>query len=232
MWRERERECQHTHTYKTIRTILPISVIHRACSSPFACSSLTSFSNVGTRNSSLLIVRSLIGSRSFVVVATLLWIVSWVLMLLLFHFFLDRVDHFVRYAQILDHRSSNVTFVHSPKFVSFSWCADHLTQVDVHPIVTADQMTVERFAILQFDQLWCVNKIWKDENQLVVESIDWLINQIWSDKRSDSEFLDQLEKYKHNYHPHTYHRMILSRFQQCQRQHFDNKNNFDLKLID
>ena len=36
---------------------------------------------------------------------------------------------------------------------SYSWCADDLPQLNVHPVVTVHQMAVVRFTILQFYQL-------------------------------------------------------------------------------
>lgn len=98
--------------------------------------------------SSWLVVLTLIRCRSLAVSALVHTILQMRLLL-----FLHLIDHLVRYSQVLDHRAANVALVHSPEPVAVSRRADHLAQIDVHPVVTAHQVTVVRLAVLQFDQL-------------------------------------------------------------------------------
>lgn len=67
---------------------------------------------------------------------------------LLFHHVYD----FVGYSEVLYRAAANVALGHPPELVAVSWRADHLSQVDVHPIVARYQVSVVRFSILQLYQ--------------------------------------------------------------------------------
>ena len=69
--------------------------------------------------------------------------------------------------EVLDVRSPNVALRHPPELVSIPACADHLPknsqketivvitdlpQVDIHPVVTGDEVAVVRLPILQLHQ--------------------------------------------------------------------------------
>lgn len=68
------------------------------------------------------------------------------------HLLFDHVDDLIRDSEILDCASSDVTLRHPPELISIPWCADNFSQVDVHPVVTANQMAVVRLSILQLHQ--------------------------------------------------------------------------------
>ena len=65
---------------------------------------------------------------------------------------LDQIDYIIWNAKIFDAHAANVDFWHTPKLVTIARSADHFTQIYVHPVITAHQVTVVSFAILQFHQ--------------------------------------------------------------------------------
>lgn len=68
------------------------------------------------------------------------------------HLFLDHVDDLIRDAQILDGAASDVALWHPPELVSVPGCADHLAQVDVHPVVTTYKVPVVCLTIFELYQ--------------------------------------------------------------------------------
>lgn len=68
------------------------------------------------------------------------------------HLLLDHVDDLVWDAQVLDGAAADVALGHPPELVPVPGGADHLPQVDVHPVVAADQVPVVRLPILQLHQ--------------------------------------------------------------------------------
>lgn len=72
------------------------------------------------------------------------------------HLLLDHVDDLVRDAEVLDGAATDVTLRHPPEFVPIPGCADHLTQVDVHPVVTAHQMPIIRLPVFELYQHWVI----------------------------------------------------------------------------
>lgn len=65
---------------------------------------------------------------------------------------MHHVDHFVGDAQVLDVHALDVHLGHAPEAVTILAGADHLAQIDVHPIVTAHQVAIVGFTILQLHQ--------------------------------------------------------------------------------
>ena len=57
-----------------------------------------------------------------------------------------------RLPEVLDRRPPDVALGHPPELVAVARGADHLPQVDVHPVVARDQVTVVGLAVLQLDQ--------------------------------------------------------------------------------
>jgi hypothetical protein len=49
--------------------------------------------------------------------------------------------------------TTNIAFFELPKLVSLGIRLVHLTQGDIHEVVTVDEVAVERLAVLKFDQL-------------------------------------------------------------------------------
>ena len=54
--------------------------------------------------------------------------------------------------EVLDRRPPDVALWHPPELVAVARGADHLSQVDVHPVVARDQVTVVGLAILELHQ--------------------------------------------------------------------------------
>lgn len=69
------------------------------------------------------------------------------------HLLLDHVDDLVGDAQVLDGAASDVALRHPPELVPIPGRADHLPQVNVHPVVTAHQVPIVRLSILELHQL-------------------------------------------------------------------------------
>lgn len=105
----------------------------------------------------------------------------------------DHVDHFVWDAQVFDGTAANVALRHTPKFVTVLpmtkcdvknsiyakmsrtnlWCADDFAQIDVHPCVATDQMSIVCFTVLQFNQLKSIRSINRETNaNVVIKNID------------------------------------------------------------
>lgn len=59
----------------------------------------------------------------------------------------DHVDDFVRNSQILDGAAADIALGHPPELVAVPRRANHLSQVDVHPVIAAHQVTVVRFTV-------------------------------------------------------------------------------------
>lgn len=72
------------------------------------------------------------------------------------HLLLHHVNDLVGDSQILDGASSDVALRHPPELISIPRGADDFSQVDVHPVVTADQVTVVCLSILQLHQHWMI----------------------------------------------------------------------------
>lgn len=58
------------------------------------------------------------------------------------HLLLDHVNDLVGDAQVLDGAAADIALWHPPKLVPVPGCADHLSKVNVHPVITAHQVPV------------------------------------------------------------------------------------------
>jgi len=67
-------------------------------------------------------------------------------------FLVDEVQDFVGHAEELDCVATHVHCREFPKAIALSCSADHIPQVQVHPGVTVDQLTIVRFPIFQLHQ--------------------------------------------------------------------------------
>ena len=68
------------------------------------------------------------------------------------HLLLDRVGDLIGDAQVLDVAAGDVALGHQPEFVPVPGLADHLPQVDVHPVVAAHQMPIVRLPVFELHQ--------------------------------------------------------------------------------
>lgn len=72
------------------------------------------------------------------------------------HLLLDHVDDLVGDAQVLNGAAANVALRHPPEFVPVPGRADHLAQVDVHPVVAAHQVPVVCLPVFELHQHWVI----------------------------------------------------------------------------
>lgn len=68
------------------------------------------------------------------------------------HLLLDHVDDLIRDTQVLDGAATDVALGHPPKLVPIPGCADHLSKVNVHPVITAHQVPIVCLPIFEFHQ--------------------------------------------------------------------------------
>ena len=68
------------------------------------------------------------------------------------HVLLDHVNDLVGDPEVLDGAASDVALGHPPELVAVPAGADHLPQVDVHPVVAAHQVPVVSLTVLELHQ--------------------------------------------------------------------------------
>lgn len=98
-------------------------------------------------------VTILVPSTAVILAAPTLMIHVGAIALLLLGILLNHVDHLVRDPQIFNGAAADIAFGHFPEFVAIFGCANNLSQVDIHPRVATDQVTVVCLAVLQLHKL-------------------------------------------------------------------------------
>lgn len=68
------------------------------------------------------------------------------------HLLLDHVDDLIGDTQVLDGAATDVALGHPPKLVPIPGCTDHLSKVNVHPVITAHQVPIVCLPIFEFHQ--------------------------------------------------------------------------------
>lgn len=69
----------------------------------------------------------------------------------------NKVDHFVRDAQVFDRVAADVARRDLPETIAVSARADHFLQVHVHERVDADEVAVVGLTVLQLHENWMSN---------------------------------------------------------------------------
>jgi len=67
-------------------------------------------------------------------------------------FLLDHVQQRVRHAQVLYRATTDVTLFDFPKAIALCARLVYLAERDVHKVVAVDEVSVERFSVLELDQ--------------------------------------------------------------------------------